>query len=268
MNFKETELEDEGDYKCVARNDFGSVSSQAELLVNDSGTKPEFKEKMKNLNVQAGQEAKFDVKVAGSPPPEVDWLKGDEKVEDGGRFVWVDDEGDDGVFSLIIEDVKPEDGGKYECIAFNELGEVSCKGKLVVEESLVAPEFAVEAESAPIVAEEGGDISLNVELKKGKPEPQVEWFKDDKPVKVDDHLVLADTDGMHSMAITGAVPYDSGLYKFKATSKAGSIERTFDVQIAGIVTGITTSLVSYQDCFSSRMTNFILQKNKTSATDI
>ena len=237
LNFKETELEDEGDYKCIACNEFGSVSCEAELLVNEAevGTKPEFKEKMKNINIQAGKEARFDVHVTGSPPPEVDWLKGDEKVEDDGRFVLIDDEGD-GLFSLIIEDVKPEDGGRYECIAFNEIGEVSCKANLVVDEVLVAPEFAEEAESAPIVAEEGGDVNLNVELKEGQPEPQIEWLKDDRPVTVDEHLALADKDDMYSLAITGATPEDSGFYKFKASSKAGSIERTFDVQIAGIVT--------------------------------
>ena len=241
LNFKQTELEDEGDYKCVARNEFGSVSSQATLLVNEAGAKPEFKEKMKNMNVEAGKKAKFDVHVTGSPPPEVDWLKGDDKIEDDGRFVLLDDEGD-GLFSLIIEDVKPEDGGKYECVAFNELGEVSCKANLVVEETLVAPEFATEAESAPVLAEEGGDVNLNVELKKGHPELLVEWFKDDKPVKVGEHLVLEDKDDTHSLTVTGATPNDSGFYKFKASSKAGSIERVFDVQIEGIVNCSRTSL--------------------------
>lgn len=234
LNFKETKLEDEGDYKCVARNEFGSVSSQAELLVNEALTKPEFEEKMKNLNVQAGKEARFDVLVTGVPPPEVDWLKGDDKVV-GDRFVLIDDKGDDGRFSLIIKDVQPEDSGKYECIAFNEVGEVSCKANLAVEETLVAPEFTEEQESAPIVAEEGSDVRLNVELKKGQPEPQIEWFKNDKPVKSDDHLVLADKGDLHSLTISSVVPDDSGVYKVQAISKAGSLERTFDVQVAGSV---------------------------------
>lgn len=234
LNFQETELDDEGDYKCVARNEFGSVSSQAELLVNEAGAKPEFKEKMKNVSVEAGKKARFDVLVTGSPPPEVDWVKGDDKLEDAGRFALLDNE-EEGSFSLIIEDVKPEDSGKYECIAFNELGEVSCKANLTVEETLVAPEFAEEAESAPILAEEGGDIDLNVLLKKGQPEPQVEWLKDGKPVQVDEHLDVGINEDTHSLKIRGAVPSDSGLYKFKVSSKAGSLERVFDVQIAGTV---------------------------------
>ena len=234
LNFKETELDDEGEYKCVARNEFGSASSQAELLVNEAGAKPEFKEKMKNVSVQEGQKARFDVLVTGSPPPEVDWVKGDDKLEDAGRFALLDNE-EKGSFSLIIEDVKPEDSGKYECIAFNELGEVSCKANLAVEETVIAPEFAEQAESAPILVEEGGDIDLNVLLKRGKPEPQVQWLKDDKPVKLDEHLDVGINEDTHSLKIRGAVPSDSGLYKFKVSSKAGSLERVFDVQIAGTV---------------------------------
>ena len=235
LNFKETELDDEGDYKCVARNEFGSVSTQAELLINEVSIKPEFKDKMKNVNVKAGKEARFDVHVIGSPSPEVDWVKEGEKIENDGRFIVFEGE-DDGHFSLTIQNVKREDAGKYECIAFNEVGEVSCKGILLVEEVLIAPEFVAPAELAPIVAEEGEDVKLAIELRGGHPEPQIEWLKDDKSVDADENVAITDAGGMHMLTIAKATPEDSGLYKFKATSKAGSIERCFNVQIAGILT--------------------------------
>ena len=62
-----------------------------------------------------------------------------------------------------------------------------------------------------------------------------EWLKGDKTVKEDQRLnrfVIEDT---HMLKITGVVPEDSGLYKLKASGKAGSVEREFDVQISGIV---------------------------------
>lgn len=147
LSFRLAELDDEGEYKCVARNELGSASSEAELLVEEAETKPNFKEKLKNISVLPGAEARFDVRVVGAPPPEVDWFKGKQKIEDEGRFILIDDEEHD-LFSLVIEEARPTDSGEYECVAFNEVGEVSCKSNLVVEETTIAPEDAEEAESA------------------------------------------------------------------------------------------------------------------------
>lgn len=251
LTFKPSELDDEGEYTCVARNEFGSGSTTAELLVNEAGSKPEFTEKLKNISALPGQEARFDVRVTGSPPLEVDWLKGKEKIEDEGRFVLIDDIEDD-LFSLVIEDAKPSDSGEYECIAFNEFGEVSCKGNLVVEETIIAPEiagdadsalplfeditiapeFAEEEESAPVVIEEGGDVTLCVNVK-GQPTPEVEWSKDGKDLKASDRLEVDEMNGKHTLLIKGATPEDSGIFKCQASSKGGVAERTFDVQVKG-----------------------------------
>ena len=238
LNFKETELDDEGDYKCVAQNEFGSVSCWAEFLVNKPAAKPEFREKMKHVTVQVGQQARFDVLITGVPRPQVDWMKDGKILEEPAeRFTFLDDEDeeDEGRSSLTIEDVKLEDAGKYGCLAFNEEGEVFCEANLLVQETLIAPAFVDEAESAPILAEEGGEINLSAELRKSQPELKVEWLKDDKTIKEDQRLnrfVIEDT---HMLKITGVVPEDSGLYKLKASGKAGSVEREFDVQISGIV---------------------------------
>ena len=251
MSLKPSELDDEGEYKCVARNELGSASSTAELLVNESNRKPEFVEKLKNISVQPGEEARFNVRVIGSPPPEVDWFKGKESLEDEGRFLMVDDVEED-LFSLIIEDAQPSDSGEYECVAFNEVGEVSCKGNLVVEETLVAPQvidevegaapmleeaimapkFAEEGESAPVVIEEGGDLSLSADVK-GRPTPDVQWSKDGQDLKSSEHLDVGEEDGKHTLLVKGATPEDSGVYKCQATSKGGVAERTFDVQVIG-----------------------------------
>lgn len=252
LTFRPTELDDEGEYKFVARNELGSASSEAELLVEEAEAKPDFKEKLKSISVMPGNEARFDVRLMGTPPPEVDWFKGKQKIEDEGRFVLIDDEEED-LFSLVIEDAKPTDSGEYECVAFNESGEVSCKGSLIVEEMLIAPEeaeeaesalpepeeaitapeFSEEGESAPVIVEEGGDVSLSVDVK-GQPTPDVEWSKDGKNVLASDHLDVDERNGKHTLLIKGATPQDAGIYKCQAHSKGGVAERVFDVQVKGI----------------------------------
>lgn len=65
----------------------------------------------------------------------------------------IDDEEDD-LFFLVIEEVRLSDSGEYECVVFNEVGEVLCKSKLIVGEMLILWEEVEEVESVLFVVEE------------------------------------------------------------------------------------------------------------------
>ena len=158
LKFTETETDDEGEYKCVVRNELGEVSSTAELLVNEASVRPEFKEKMKPVEVKEGEEARFDVRIKGFPKPVVEWYKGKDKIENEGRFVIVDDEEDD-LFSLIIEEVHPEDAGMYKCVALNDEGDTTSLAKLTVQEKPEKPVTEEAVLAAPMETVEG--IILN-----------------------------------------------------------------------------------------------------------
>ena len=231
LAFSEVELDDEGDYKCIAQNELGSASCTAELLVNEAACKPEFSEPLKDIQVAAGDEGRFDVRVSGSPNPSVEWFKGTKKIEDKGKFMLIDDEEED-LFSLVIDEVAPDDAGTYTCKATNEAGEASCKAELQLQDEMAAPEFANEEESGPITAQEGGDVTLNVTVK-GKPSPDVEWYKDDKPLRKTSRLDIKSQGDKFTLVILDVTPDDSGLYKCVASSKAGSGKRTFQVNIEG-----------------------------------
>lgn len=227
-----TELEDEGAYKCVAKNDIGSVSCASELLVNEPNKKPEFIEKMKPVNVTEGEQARFDVTIEGNPLPVVDWFKGKDKLEDEGRYVMMDDE-EAGIFTLIVEDTVPDDAGTYKCIAANEEGQTSSKAALVVKEKMIAPEFTDGEESAPISVTDGDEVCLSVGIK-GKPVPSVEWYKDDKKLRKTSRLKMDEKGDKFSLVILNVAPEDSGTYKCEASSKAGTVTRTFDVNVSGM----------------------------------
>ena len=228
-----TELEDEGTYKCVAKNDLGSVSCASELLINEPNKKPEFIEKMKPVNVTEGEPARFDVTVEGNPLPVVDWFKGKDKLDDEGRYVMMDNE-EAGIFTLIIEDTVPKDAGTYKCVAANEEGQSSSKAALAVKEKMIAPEFTDQEESAPINVTDGDEVCLSVGIK-GKPLPSVEWYKDDKKLRKTSRLKIDEKGDKFSLVILDVTADDSGTYKCEASSKAGTIVRTFDVNVAGMV---------------------------------
>lgn len=147
ITIKETTLEDEGTYKCTVRNDFGTVSTSTQVLVNEKEGGPNIKEKLKDIVAIPGQNVKFSVRVSGTA--EVDWFRNEELVEDSGRFMIVDNE-KNGVFELGIEDVHPEDVGTYKCVVFNESGEVSSTARLRIQEEVVTPAITEETESTPL----------------------------------------------------------------------------------------------------------------------
>jgi len=242
LTFTEADLDDEGDYKCVAQNELGSASCTAELLVNEPASKPEFTEVMKDIEVAEDEEGRFDVRVSGSPSPTVQWLKGTKKIEDAGKFLLIDDEGDD-LFSLVIDKVASDDVGTYTCKANNEAGEVSCKAELKLQEEMAAPEFAEEGEAGPITVVEGGEVTLNVTVK-GQPRPDVEWFKDEKPLRKTSRVDIKSRGDRFSAVLMNVTPDDSGLYKCVASSKAGSVTRTYEVNIEGIFVRCFTVLAS------------------------
>lgn len=115
----------------------GGISNGAISLLTsaEEGNKmaaPEFVKEMIDVEVLEGDKARFDVKVKGSPDPEVVWHKEDKPLEeDGKRVVFEDDE--NGVHSLIFNAVTPADAGYYKVVVRNSGGEIESEAELYVE---------------------------------------------------------------------------------------------------------------------------------------
>ena len=102
-----------------------------------------------------------------------------------------------------------------------------------MKERLFAPEFSEEQSDAPITVTVGDDVNLDVTIK-GKPKPDVKWYKDDKILRESSRLDIKARGDKYSVVILGIKPEDSGMYKCEAKSKMGTVTRTFDVRVAGI----------------------------------
>lgn len=156
-----TEIDDQGEFKCVAQNDFGLDSCTAELLVKELPTGPYFRKKAKNVTTRSGKGVRFSVRLGGNPPPQVNWYLKGSKVEEGHGFVLKEDRRN-GQFSLDIEDTNPEDSGTIVCEAFNEGGKVSCEAFLTV---LEAAEGSQRRQEEPIGIESvRKEVKLQLEI--------------------------------------------------------------------------------------------------------
>lgn len=68
--------------------------------------------------------------VSANPPPEIIWLHNGKEIQETEDFHF-EKKGNE--YSLYIQEVFPEDTGKYTCEAWNELGETQSQATLTVQ---------------------------------------------------------------------------------------------------------------------------------------
>ena len=223
--------EDRGEYQCVAKNNIGTASCRCTLAVSEAMVKPEFKESMKDLELVEGDEAVFDVRVTARPDPEVQWYLRKLRIKNEGKYT-VDEDSDSSRYSLTISDCRRDDSGQYRCVVKNKAGEIASSAELRVSEKVHAPTFVQGTEEQLFEVWEGAPVKLVIQAK-GKPMPQVEWFKENRLARRVKRVEL-ETDGDKSiLLIPKAIPEDSGNYRAEATNSAGKAVKPFTVKVNG-----------------------------------
>jgi hypothetical protein len=96
-------------------------------------TEPKFVIQMTDLEVTAGQTAKYTVKVEGVPDPTVAWLKENEPIKGDRRRVI--SQADGGVHCLTIHRCVASDDAEYRCQATNSEGIAVSRADLFVDPS-------------------------------------------------------------------------------------------------------------------------------------
>ena len=112
------------DEKAVKQSDSNILSS---LYANYEV--PKFTKPLHDVVAREGDNVKFEVNFVGIPECQVTWYKDGVEIKSGGRFR-INTE--NGISTLIIEDVHVEDQGEYGVRIKNALGEAYSKAKLKV----------------------------------------------------------------------------------------------------------------------------------------
>ena len=102
---------------------------------------------------------------------------------------------------------------------------------------------------------QGDDVVMKVPLRHLQ-SPDVQWFKDDKPLESSSHLHFSKRPSQCSLLIKFVTPRDSGIYKCVATSDQGSTTKKFLVNIEGkamFTLNRIDVLLTYGTLFSWRM---------------
>ena len=223
--------EDSGEYQCTAKNKIGTASCRTRLVVSESASKPELKTTMKDVEILEGDEAVFEVSVTAKPPPEVKWYLRKMLLKNEGKYT-IDEDSERQRYSLAVGDCRREDSGQYRCEVRNSAGEVTCAAELKVSDRQCAPTFVQGTEEQLFEVWEGAPVKLVVQAK-GKPTPQVEWFKENRLARRVKRVELQTEGDKNILLIPKAVPEDSGNYRVEATNPAGTTVKAFIVKVNG-----------------------------------
>ncbi|XP_049471194.1 striated muscle preferentially expressed protein kinase [Panthera uncia] len=110
---------------------------------------PRFESIMEDVEVGAGETARFAVVVEGKPLPDIMWYKDEVLLTESSHVSFVYEESE---CSLVVLSTGTQDGGVYTCTARNLAGEVSCKAELAVRSA----QTAMEVEGAGEAEEQRG----------------------------------------------------------------------------------------------------------------
>uniref|UniRef100_A0A8C9VLN6 Myosin light chain kinase, smooth muscle n=1 Tax=Scleropages formosus TaxID=113540 RepID=A0A8C9VLN6_SCLFO len=156
LTIQTVQMEDAGLYKCEALSDAGCRQITVELMVEGSfsdtdrklrgprisntpsetspsiwgESPPKFVTKPSRVFAKVGQSCKLSAKITGRPQPQVLWLKGDMKLQPGGRFSVFEKSG---IHFLEIRDVSTDDAGEYTCLVVNNAGKAMATAELTVQ---------------------------------------------------------------------------------------------------------------------------------------
>lgn len=141
--------EQTGTITCRAENAVGSVTCTAfvNLIEEEDWDEareleyPRFVKPLTPISVMDGEKVTFSCVVVGKPIPKVEWYLNDLPVKEA-KDVLIS-QNSEGVCTLAIAEVFPENAGVYTCRAVNRVGEAVCKSSLIVEAYEYVPDSEI-----------------------------------------------------------------------------------------------------------------------------
>ncbi|XP_036769471.2 hemicentin-2 isoform X1 [Manis pentadactyla] len=205
--FESVVPEDQAPYVCEARNVFGEVQAEVQLVVTGHGP-PQIASSAPTVRVLEGQPVSLPcVILAGRPRPERRWLKAGLPLPPGSRHsVRMDG-------SLHLDRALREDAGRYRCEVTNTAGSQHRDVELVVQ---VPPR--IQTTATHHITNEGVPVSLPC-VAAGSPTPTITWTKETNALTSRGPHYNVSKDG--TLFITKPSAQDAGAYVCTATNAVG-----------------------------------------------
>ncbi|XP_061226041.1 myosin light chain kinase, smooth muscle isoform X3 [Neopsephotus bourkii] len=225
--------EDDGIYTCLAENNTGQASCSAQVTVKEKKSSkntessqavklnknfaPIFHKGLTDLKVMDGSQVIMTVEVSANPPPEIIWLHNGKEIQETEDFHF-EKKGNE--YSLYIQEVFPEDTGKYTCEAWNELGETQTQATLTVQEPQdgIQPWFISKPRS--VTAVPGQNVLISCAIA-GDPFPTVHWFKDGQEIMPGTACEILQNEDIFTLVLRNVQSRHAGQYEIQLRNQVG-----------------------------------------------
>ena len=220
--------DDAGLYEVTAVNKLGESKSSGLVKVNFA---PALIKDLKPKEKQTqGNSFTFECIVRSNPEPEVKWYFMDKEIENNQNYQIIN-EAD--AYKLCIENLTSDMAGVYKLIAKNSVGSVQSSAcNLEID---ILPVIKALFDSDVMIEEEGKPIEALFEIT-GKPDPTVEYFKNDTKFKpTEKRVTLTKNDNkVYKLTIPDLKVTDAGVYKISAKNSSGvtSLDITLKIKSA------------------------------------
>ncbi|KAM6169173.1 receptor-type tyrosine-protein phosphatase delta isoform 4-T4 [Rhynchocyon petersi] len=192
------------------------------LLRADAETPPRFTRTPVDQTGVSGGVASFICQATGDPRPKIVWNKKGKKVSNQ-RFEVI--EFDDGSGSVLrIQPLRtPRDEAIYECVASNNVGEISVSTRLtVLREDQIPRGFPTIDMGPQLKVVERTRTATMLCAASGNPDPEITWFKDFLPVDTSNNNGRIKQLRSGALQIEQSEESDQGKYECVATNSAGT----------------------------------------------
>ncbi|KAI4563342.1 hypothetical protein MJT46_010951, partial [Ovis ammon polii x Ovis aries] len=195
---------DNGEYICVAVNEAGTTERRYNLKVHVPPVIKD-KEQVINVSVLVNQPTSLFCEVEGTPSPIVMWYKDDVQVTESSSIQIINN----GKILKLFR-ASPEDAGRYSCKAVNVAGASQKHFNIDVLGAGSPGEVSVVLNQ---------DTTLECQVK-GTPFPVIHWFKDGKPLFLEDPNIEI-LDRGQVLHLKNARRSDKGRYQCTVSNAAG-----------------------------------------------
>lgn len=194
-----------------------------------------------NLEVKDGEMLCLKCTVKGDPEPQITWSKDSESISSSDV---IDLRYRQGMATLTISEVFPEDEGLYICKATNSFGSVETKCKLKIKpmpQKGQKKTTGVSDDKRPVVTKhlksmevsDGAQVSLSCTIGVAK-QFDVVWLHNEKEIKPSKDFEYVNQGDEYILKIAEIFPEDSGTYICEAFNDVGETFSSCTVTVAGM----------------------------------